>query len=71
MCRTESEFFLICLLSVPIREYALMRVKDAFRENRNVTDPAAVKSLKVEGYKNLSIIKRQVIRRIHSSSHVI
>ncbi len=38
-----------------------MRVKAAFRENRNLTDPAVVKTLKAEGYKNLAIIKRQVI----------
>lgn len=42
------------------REYALMRVKDAFRENKNLTDPAALDKQIKEGYKNLAIIKRQV-----------
>jgi len=37
-----------------------MRVKDAFRENKNLTDATAVKKQVTEGYKNLAIIKRQV-----------
>ncbi|KAI9560352.1 hypothetical protein GHT06_014369 [Daphnia sinensis] len=47
--------------SYNFREYALMRVKDAFRENKNLTDPAAVDKQIKEGYKNLAIIKRQVV----------
>lgn len=38
-----------------------MRVKDAFRENKNITDPAVVEKCISEGHKNLAIIKRQVI----------
>ena len=41
-------------------EYAVMRVKDAFRENKNLTDITAVQKQLVKGYTNLAIIKRQV-----------
>ncbi len=37
-----------------------MRVRDAFHENKNLTDATAVKKQVAEGYKNLAIIKRQV-----------
>nr|CAH0100755.1 unnamed protein product [Daphnia galeata] len=47
--------------SYNFREYAVMRVKDAFRENKNVTDITAVQKQLVKGYTNLAIIKRQVI----------
>ncbi|XP_057365800.1 LYR motif-containing protein 4-like [Daphnia carinata] len=43
------------------REYAIRRVKDDFRENKNLTDPGAVDKQIKEGYKNLAIIKRQVV----------
>jgi hypothetical protein len=42
------------------REYAFMRVKDAFRENKNLTDATTVEKQVAKGYKNLNIIKRQV-----------
>ncbi|EFX87649.1 hypothetical protein DAPPUDRAFT_306461 [Daphnia pulex] len=47
--------------SYNFRQYALMRVRDAFHENKNLTDATAVKKQVAEGYKNLAIIKRQVI----------
>lgn len=37
-----------------------MRVKDAFRENKNLTEPSAVDKQIEEGYKTLATIKRQV-----------
>ena len=37
-----------------------MRVKDAFRENKNLTDITAVQKQLVKGYTKLAIIKRQV-----------
>ena len=43
------------------REYALRRVRDAFRENKNVTDPNKINQLIEEARINLEIIKRQVI----------
>ena len=43
------------------REYALRRVRDAFRENKNVTDPNKINQLIEEARINLQIIKRQVI----------
>ncbi|KPP57927.1 hypothetical protein Z043_124298, partial [Scleropages formosus] len=40
--------------------YALRRVKDAFRENKNVNDPKTVEILLNRARDNLSIIQRQV-----------
>nr|CAH0108037.1 unnamed protein product [Daphnia galeata] len=47
--------------SYNFREYAVMCVKNAFRENNNLTDVTAVQKQLVKGYTNLAIIKRQVI----------
>lgn len=42
------------------RTYALRRVRDAFHENRNVTDPAVVQKLIEDAHTNLQMIRRQV-----------
>ncbi|KAM6900265.1 LYR motif-containing protein 4 [Xenentodon cancila] len=42
------------------RTYALRRVRDAFRANRNVEDPEAVARLMGEGQQTLALIQRQV-----------
>lgn len=42
------------------RQYALMRVKAAFREDKSLTDPAAIAERVAAGHKNLEVIKRQV-----------
>ncbi|XP_022096157.1 LYR motif-containing protein 4-like [Acanthaster planci] len=43
------------------REYALRRTKDAFRENKSLTDEAGINALIREAEENLQIIKRQVV----------
>uniref|UniRef100_A0A096MHC6 Complex 1 LYR protein domain-containing protein n=1 Tax=Poecilia formosa TaxID=48698 RepID=A0A096MHC6_POEFO len=42
------------------RTYALRRVRDAFRANREVEDPKAVERLMDEGEQMLALIQRQV-----------
>uniref|UniRef100_A0A3B5L6K8 Complex 1 LYR protein domain-containing protein n=1 Tax=Xiphophorus couchianus TaxID=32473 RepID=A0A3B5L6K8_9TELE len=42
------------------RTYALRRVRDAFRANREVEDPKAVERLMEEGEQMLALIQRQV-----------
>ena len=42
------------------RAYTLRRIKDAFRENKNVTDPKVINQLLSKAKHNLEIIKRQV-----------
>ncbi|XP_043961146.1 LYR motif-containing protein 4 isoform X1 [Gambusia affinis] len=42
------------------RTYALRRVRDAFRANRDVEDPKAVERLMEEGEQMLALIQRQV-----------
>ncbi|KAF7708929.1 LYR motif-containing protein 4 [Silurus meridionalis] len=42
------------------RTYTLRRVRDAFRENRNVEDPKVLEQLLNKAQDNLAIIQRQV-----------
>ncbi|XP_047014814.2 LYR motif-containing protein 4 isoform X2 [Ictalurus punctatus] len=42
------------------RTYALRRVRDAFRENRNVEDPKVLDQLLNKARDNLAIIQRQL-----------
>ena len=42
------------------REYALRRTKDAFRENKTLTDEVEIKAFIQKAEKNLEIMKRQV-----------
>lgn len=54
------------------RNYALRRIRDAFRENKNITDPATINDQIAEGTKNLEIIKRQVlIGRLYSTDKLV
>lgn len=54
------------------RSYALRRIRDAFKENRNLTDLAAVNDQIAEGTKNLEIIKRQVlIGKLYSADKLV
>ncbi|XP_018621221.1 LYR motif-containing protein 4 [Scleropages formosus] len=54
------------------RTYALRRVKDAFRENKNVNDPKTVEILLNRARDNLSIIQRQVhIGRLYSAQKTV
>lgn len=47
-----------------------MRVKDAFRENKNLTDATAVQKQVAKGYTNLAIIKRQVLTYYNLSNYI-
>ena len=42
--------------------YATRRIKDAFRENRDISDPDVIKSLMKKGQDSLEMMKRQVPR---------
>ncbi|KAG5851084.1 LYR motif-containing protein 4A-like [Anguilla anguilla] len=42
------------------RTYALRRIRDAFRENRTVSDPKAVETLLNRAWDSLAVIQRQV-----------
>eukprot|EP01134_Creolimax_fragrantissima_P005461 CFRG5461T1 len=41
------------------KSYATRRVRDAFRENQNVTDPKILTTLYNEGLENLAMLERQ------------
>ncbi|KAJ9130428.1 hypothetical protein NKR19_g9893 [Coniochaeta hoffmannii] len=43
------------------REYAKRRTRDAFRENKDITDPRRIQELIQEGLRNLQILKRQTV----------
>lgn len=40
--------------------YSVRRIKDAFKENKNISDPQEISQLIEYGKRNLAIIKRQV-----------
>ncbi|XP_061522747.1 LYR motif-containing protein 4 [Phycodurus eques] len=42
------------------RTYAVRRVRDAFRVNKNVDDPKMMERLVLEGRQSLALIQRQV-----------
>uniref|UniRef100_A0A2K5RVH4 Complex 1 LYR protein domain-containing protein n=1 Tax=Cebus imitator TaxID=2715852 RepID=A0A2K5RVH4_CEBIM len=42
------------------RTYAVRRIRDAFRENKNVKDPVEIQTLLNKAKRDLGIIRRQV-----------
>ncbi|XP_044745606.1 LYR motif-containing protein 4 [Coccinella septempunctata] len=47
--------------SYNFRNYALRRIKDSFKENKNLNNEESIESHLSEARKNLEIIKRQVL----------
>ncbi|XP_055426497.1 LYR motif-containing protein 4 isoform X4 [Bubalus kerabau] len=45
------------------RTYAIRRIRDAFRENKNVKDPVEIQALVNKAKRDLGIIRRQVGHR--------
>jgi len=43
------------------REYVYRRTRDAFRENKHLTDNEAIKACVEEGVQSLEVIRKQVI----------
>jgi len=43
------------------RMYALRRIRDGFKENKNVTDPSQISQLYQAALRDMEIIKRQVV----------
>ncbi|CAG9764717.1 unnamed protein product [Ceutorhynchus assimilis] len=43
------------------RSYAVRRIRDAFRDNRNITDSELINNRISEARKNLDLIKRQAL----------
>ncbi|XP_062833766.1 LYR motif-containing protein 4 isoform X3 [Anolis carolinensis] len=52
----ESQAF----ASYGYRTYAIRRIKDAFRENKNISDSTEIETLLNKAKTNLEIIRRQV-----------
>uniref|UniRef100_A0A8C0CRR4 LYR motif containing 4 n=1 Tax=Balaenoptera musculus TaxID=9771 RepID=A0A8C0CRR4_BALMU len=44
------------------RTYAIRRIRDAFRENKNVKDPVQIQALMNKARRDLGIIRRQAAR---------
>lgn len=54
------------------REYALRRTRDAFRENRGVTDARTLQNLMQRGSSELEVLKRQsAISQMYMAEKVI
>lgn len=47
--------------SYNFRNYALRRIRNAFRENRAIVDTQEIQNKLKEGYTSLEVIRRQVI----------
>ncbi|XP_044914497.1 LYR motif-containing protein 4 isoform X5 [Prionailurus viverrinus] len=50
------------------RTYAVRRIRDAFRENKNVKDPVEIQTLVNKAKRDLEIIRRQSLPYSSSSS---
>lgn len=54
------------------RMYAVRRIRDAFRENKNVKDPVEIQALVNKAKRDLEIIRRQVhIGQLYSTDKLI
>uniref|UniRef100_A0A2K5C558 Complex 1 LYR protein domain-containing protein n=1 Tax=Aotus nancymaae TaxID=37293 RepID=A0A2K5C558_AOTNA len=54
------------------RTYAVRRIRDAFRENKNVKDPVEIQTLVNKAKRDLGIIRRQVhIGQLYSTDKLI
>uniref|UniRef100_A0A9W3F828 LYR motif-containing protein 4 n=1 Tax=Camelus bactrianus TaxID=9837 RepID=A0A9W3F828_CAMBA len=54
------------------RTYAIRRIRDAFRENKNVKDPVEIQALVNKAKRDLEIIRRQVhIGQLYSTDKLI
>ncbi|GFR92848.1 LYR motif-containing protein 4 [Elysia marginata] len=54
------------------RLYALRRTKDAFKENKNVSDPTRIKALIQKAQENLEVVKRQaIVSQLYGSTKVV
>ncbi|XP_006141303.1 LYR motif-containing protein 4 isoform X1 [Tupaia chinensis] len=54
------------------RTYAVRRIRDAFRENKNVKDPVEIQALVSKAKRDLEIIRRQVyIGQLYSTDKLI
>ncbi|XP_044782634.1 LYR motif-containing protein 4 isoform X2 [Bubalus kerabau] len=52
------------------RTYAIRRIRDAFRENKNVKDPVEIQALVNKAKRDLGIIRRQPsVLRVHARFH--
>lgn len=54
------------------RTYAVRRIRDAFRENKNVKDPAEIQTLVNKARRDLGIICRQVhLSQLYSTDKLV
>ncbi|XP_040086138.1 LYR motif-containing protein 4-like [Oryx dammah] len=54
------------------RTYAIRRIRDAFRENKNVKDPAEIQALVNKARRHLGITRRQVhIGQMYSTDKLV
>ncbi|XP_068959649.1 LYR motif-containing protein 4 isoform X2 [Petaurus breviceps papuanus] len=67
MLRESSKF-----TSYNYRTYAIRRIREAFRENKNVKDPAQIQMLVNKAKRNLEIIRRQThISEMYSADKLV
>jgi hypothetical protein len=58
--------------SYNIREYSNRRIKDAFRENKAVSDPEVIQRLLSEGFEQLRVLERQAaLSRLYNFERIV
>ncbi|XP_060046759.1 LYR motif-containing protein 4 [Erinaceus europaeus] len=56
----------------PNRTYAIRRIRDAFRENKNVKDPVEIQTLMNKARRDLGMIQRQVhIGQLYTANKLV
>lgn len=54
------------------RTYAIRRIRDAFRENKNVKDPVEIQTLVNKAKRDLGVIRRQVqLGQLYSTDKLV
>jgi len=54
------------------RKYALRRIRDSFRHNKNISDDQMIAQLVSDGHKSLQLIRRQVVvNRLYKSDKLV
>ncbi|GFN97515.1 lyr motif-containing protein 4 [Plakobranchus ocellatus] len=54
------------------RAYAIRRTKDAFKENKNITDSKQIQSLIQKAQENLEVLKRQaIVSQLYGSTKIV
>ena len=58
--KNDTKYQILIIITIISRMYALRRTRDAFKENKSITDGTLLQKSILEAKENLEIIRRQV-----------